>query len=109
LRVTARNRACTKSGHELPLGWIREIVRGILRCWQNDGREEAFHVHRKELPRRPVARCLVSQAGESERFEREVRAVAAQSHPNICQLHDVAPNYLAMELIDDSLADRWTL
>jgi serine/threonine protein kinase len=36
----------------------------------------------------------------SERFEREARAVAALNHPNICQLYDVGPNYLVMELID---------
>jgi serine/threonine protein kinase len=33
-------------------------------------------------------------------FEREARAVAALNHPNICQLYDVGPNYLVMELID---------
>lgn len=36
----------------------------------------------------------------SERFEREARAVAALSHPNICQLYDIGPNYLVMELIE---------
>jgi serine/threonine protein kinase len=36
----------------------------------------------------------------SERFEREARAVAALNHPNICQLYDVGPNYLVMELIE---------
>src|SRR5580658_4295704 len=36
----------------------------------------------------------------SERFEREARAVAALNHPRICQLYDVGPNYLVMELID---------
>jgi hypothetical protein len=48
--------------------------------------------------------CLFSQAGFSERFEREVRAVAALIHPNIRQLHDVGTNYPAMELIDGSQA-----
>jgi hypothetical protein len=47
---------------------------------------------------------LVSQAGFSERFEHEVRAGAARNHPNISQLNDVGPNYLAMERIDDSPA-----
>ncbi len=36
----------------------------------------------------------------SERFDREVRAVAALSHPNICTLYDVGPNYLVMELVE---------
>src|SRR5215467_6311094 len=43
----------------------------------------------------------------SERFDREVRAVAALNHPNICTLHDVGPNYLVMELVDGpTLAER---
>jgi serine/threonine-protein kinase len=43
----------------------------------------------------------------SGRFEREVRAVAALNHPNICQVYDVGPNYLVMELVEGpTLADR---
>ena len=44
----------------------------------------------------------IKVAGEhfSERFDREVRAVAALNHPNICTVHDVGPNYLVMELVD---------
>jgi serine/threonine protein kinase/tetratricopeptide (TPR) repeat protein len=34
-----------------------------------------------------------------ERFEREVRAIAALNHPNICTIHDVGPNYLVMEYV----------
>jgi Tol biopolymer transport system component/tRNA A-37 threonylcarbamoyl transferase component Bud32 len=41
-----------------------------------------------------------SNAQFSERFEREARAVAALNHPHICQLYDVGPNYLVMELIE---------
>src|SRR3954467_15238107 len=42
----------------------------------------------------------VSQEEFSDRFEREARAAAALNHPNICQIHDVGPNYLVMELIE---------
>ena len=42
----------------------------------------------------------VSKTEFNERFEREARAVAALNHPNICQIYDVGPNYLEMELVD---------
>ena len=43
----------------------------------------------------------------SDRFEREVRAVAALNHPNICHVYDVGPNYLVMELVEGStIAER---
>jgi serine/threonine protein kinase len=42
----------------------------------------------------------VSKADFSERFEREARAVASLSHPNICQLFDVGPNFLVMEYLE---------
>src|ERR1700691_375473 len=42
----------------------------------------------------------VSAAQFSERFEREAKAIAAFNHPNICQIYDVGPNYIVMELID---------
>jgi Tol biopolymer transport system component/predicted Ser/Thr protein kinase len=42
----------------------------------------------------------VSKKNFSERFEREARAVAALSHPNICTLYDVGPDYLVMEYIE---------
>jgi eukaryotic-like serine/threonine-protein kinase len=43
----------------------------------------------------------INVSGEQfgEHFEREVRAVAALNHPNICQIYDVGPNYLVMELV----------
>jgi serine/threonine protein kinase/Tfp pilus assembly protein PilF len=48
--------------------------------------------------RRAVAIKLVSERF-SERFTREVHAIAALNHPNICTVHDVGPNYLVMEYI----------
>lgn len=41
----------------------------------------------------------VSAEHFSERFDREVRTVAALNHPNICQIYDVGQDYLVMELI----------
>ena len=58
-------------------------------------------VYRARDPRmgREVA-IKVSAERFSERFDREVRAVAALNHPNICQIYDVGPNYLVMELVE---------
>jgi serine/threonine protein kinase len=42
----------------------------------------------------------VSSAQFSARFEHEARAIAALNHPNICQIFDVGPDYLVMELIE---------
>ncbi len=65
-------------------------------------------VYRARDPRmgREVA-IKVSAEQFSERFEREVHAVAALNHPNICHLYDVGPNYLVMELVEGlTLAER---
>src|SRR3977135_3572900 len=58
-------------------------------------------VYRAHDPRtgRDVA-IKVSAERFNERFDREVRAVAALNHPNICTLFDVGPNYLVMEFIE---------
>ena len=42
----------------------------------------------------------VCAARFNERFEREARAIASLNHPNICQLHDVGPNFLVMEEVE---------
>src|SRR5215472_6621662 len=65
-------------------------------------------VYRARDPRmgREVA-IKVSAERFTDRFEREVRAVAALNHPNICQIYDVGPNYLVLELVEGStLSDR---
>ena len=38
--------------------------------------------------------------GRGERFLQEARAIAALSHPHICVLHDVGPDYLVMEYLE---------
>jgi eukaryotic-like serine/threonine-protein kinase len=65
-------------------------------------------VYRARDPRlgRDVA-IKVSAEQFSDRFTREVRAVAALNHPNICTVHDVGPDYLVMELVEgETLAER---
>ena len=42
----------------------------------------------------------VSTEEYSERFQGEARAVAVLKHPNICQIYDVGPNFLVLELLD---------
>jgi len=58
-------------------------------------------VYRARDPRmgREVA-IKVSGERFSERFSREVHAVAALNHLNICHLYDVGPDYLVMELVE---------
>jgi eukaryotic-like serine/threonine-protein kinase len=42
-----------------------------------------------------------------DRFEQEARSIAVISHPNVCTLYDVGPNYLVMELVEgETLAAR---
>src|SRR5580658_7387642 len=49
----------------------------------------------------------VSAKQFTDRFEREVRAIGALNHANICTLYHVGPNYLVMELVEGpTLAER---
>ena len=59
---------------------------------------EVYAARDTRLDRRVAIK--ISKAQFSERFEREARAVAALNHAHICQLYDVGPNYLVMELVE---------
>lgn len=48
---------------------------------------------------RPVAIKICKRAF-LDRFKQESRSIAAISHPRVCTLHDVGPNYLVMELVN---------
>ena len=50
-----------------------------------------------------VVAIKTSKAEFSERFAREVRAIAALNHPHICQVYDVGPDYLVMEYVEGSI------
>lgn len=41
-----------------------------------------------------------SQQRFSERFELEAKALSKLNHPHICQIYDIGPDYIVMELID---------
>src|ERR1700733_10630952 len=69
------------------------------------GMGEVYRAHDPRM-RRDVA-IKISDKRFSDRFSREVHAVAALNHPNICHLYDVGPDYLVMELVEGStLAER---
>jgi serine/threonine protein kinase/tetratricopeptide (TPR) repeat protein len=44
-----------------------------------------------------------------DRFDDEIRAVAALNHPNICTLHDVGPNYIVTELVEGETLWGWLM
>jgi cephalosporin-C deacetylase-like acetyl esterase len=53
-----------------------------------------------------LSEALASDPGSRQRFEREARSAAALSHPHICTIFDVGPNYLVMERLEgETLAD----
>src|SRR6202790_5639756 len=62
------------------------------------GMREVYSARDTRLDR--IVAIKVANEKFSERFEREVRAIAQLNHPHICQLYDVGPNYLVMELVD---------
>jgi eukaryotic-like serine/threonine-protein kinase len=62
------------------------------------GMAEVYRAHDPRLNREVAIK--VSAAQFNERFEREAKAIAALNHSNICQVYDVGPNYLVMELIE---------
>ena len=70
----------------------------ILELLGSGGMGEVYKARDTRLDR--VVAIKVAKERFPERFEREARAVAALNHPNICQLYDVGPNYLVMELVD---------
>jgi serine/threonine protein kinase len=62
------------------------------------GMGEVYRARDTRLDR--LVALKVSKTAFDDRFEREARAVAAVSHPHICALYDVGPNYLVMELVE---------
>jgi serine/threonine protein kinase len=61
---------------------------------------EVYRAHDGRLRRDVAIKTFPERL--NERIEREARAIAALSHPNICTLYDVGPDYPVMELIEGS-------
>ncbi|MEO8097359.1 MAG: protein kinase [Acidobacteriota bacterium] len=77
----------------------------IIELIGKGGMGEVYRAHDPRLRRDVAIKTSAQRFGE--RFEREARAVAALNHPNICQVYDVGPDYLVMELIEGpTLAER---
>src|SRR5579863_5686967 len=69
------------------------------------GMGEVYRAHDPRMGRDVAIK--ISAERFSDRFSREVHAVAALNHPNICHLYDVGPDYLVMELVEGpTLAQR---
>ena len=62
------------------------------------GMGEVYKARDTRLKRDVAIKICAAQF--TERFEREARVIASLNHPNICQLYDVGPNFLVMELVD---------
>jgi TolB-like protein/tetratricopeptide (TPR) repeat protein/tRNA A-37 threonylcarbamoyl transferase component Bud32 len=81
-----------------------EIIEPIGR----GGMGEVYRAHDARLRRKVAIKTMVSGAladpAMRERFDREARAVAALSHPNILAIYDVGDHegmpYIAIELLD---------
>jgi eukaryotic-like serine/threonine-protein kinase len=87
----------------------------ILASLGAGGMGEVYRARDSRLDRSVAVKILTSSRGatleELERFQREARAIARVSHPNICTVYDVGQEdgvpFLVMELLDgETLADR---
>src|ERR1700691_4849954 len=69
------------------------------------GMGEVWKAHDPQIGRDVAIKLSAQQF--TDRFEREVRAIGALNHPNICTLYHIGPNYLVMELVEGpTLAER---
>src|ERR1700729_1811187 len=70
----------------------------ILGLVGTGGMGEVYKARDTRLGRTVAIKRL--KGNHSDRFQEEAHAIAALNHPNICQIHDVGPDYLVLEHID---------
>jgi serine/threonine protein kinase len=88
----------------LPAGTIRGPYE-ILAPIGAGGMGEVYRAHDPRMGRDVAIK--ISAERFSDRFSREVHAIAALNHPNVCHLYDVGSDYLVMELVEGpTLAER---
>src|SRR5512146_2727037 len=62
------------------------------------GMGEVWKARDTRLGRIVAIKKVKEQHGE--RFKQEARAIAVLNHPNICQIHDIGPDYLVLEFVE---------
>jgi serine/threonine protein kinase len=62
------------------------------------GMGSVYRAQDTRLNRLVAIKMLAAHCGDC--FRQEALAIAALSHPHICVLHDVGPDYLVMEYLD---------
>jgi eukaryotic-like serine/threonine-protein kinase len=60
------------------------------------GMGEVYKARDERLNRTVAIKRLL--ADDMSRFQSEVRAIAAINHPHICQIYDVGPDYLVLDI-----------
>ena len=104
--------AVAQAVDQLPGGSQASLIRGtrlgpyeILALIGKGGMGEVYRARDSRLGREVAIKVVPERF--SGRFEHEGRAVAALNHTNVCQIYDLGPNYLVMELVDGpTLAER---
>ena len=70
----------------------------IVSALGSGGMGEVYKAVDTRLGRTVAIKTLARE--HAARFQQEARAIAALSHPHICVLHDVGPDYLVMEYLE---------
>ena len=100
-RDTVRSHGCCRYNRRLPVALTPGTRLGpyeIVSTIGAGGMGEVYKAIDTRLGRTVAIKTLASS--HAERFQQEARAIAALSHPHICVLHDVGPDYLVMEYLD---------
>ena len=54
----------------------------------------------RDVALKVLTEAVAADEHRRRRFEQEARSIASLNHPNICQIYDVGPEYLVLELVE---------